>query len=87
MVFLKLQPYRQTSVANRLVQKLAPKFYGSFNVLDRVGKIAYKLDLPPKAQIHNIFHVSQLKLAYGYEYGGQFIPLSNRINEGQKFQH
>ena len=41
MVFLKLQPYRQGSVAHALVQKLALKFYGLFRVIDKVGKVAY----------------------------------------------
>lgn len=45
--------------------KLAPKFYGPFKVLVRVGEVAYKLELPPKARIHDVFDVSLLKAFEG----------------------
>jgi hypothetical protein len=40
-VFLRLQPYKQTSLKAEHCQKLAPKFYGPCTVLKRVGQVAY----------------------------------------------
>lgn len=71
MVFLKLQPYVQSSLAPRANQKLAFRYFGPFPVIDRVGAVAYRLDLPPSSSIHPVFHVSQLKLAVSPD---QVIP-------------
>ena len=61
MVFLKIQPYVQSTLAPRANQKLSFKFYGPFQIIARVGSVAYKLELPPTTSIHPVFHVSQLK--------------------------
>ncbi|XP_027171554.1 uncharacterized protein LOC113771136 [Coffea eugenioides] len=43
-------------------KKLQPKFVGLYKILERVGNVAYKLELPPSLpRIHNIYHVSILK--------------------------
>jgi hypothetical protein len=67
-IFLKLQPYIQSSLAPRANQKLAFKFFGPFKVLQRFGSVAYKLDLPQSSLVHPVFHVSQLKQAVGSKY-------------------
>jgi len=57
-VYLKLQPYVQASLAQRANQKLAFKFFVPFQVISRVGDVAYKLKLSEDLAIHPVFHVS-----------------------------
>jgi hypothetical protein len=63
IVFLKLQPYIQSSLAPRA--NLAFKFFGPFPVIRWVGVVAYKLGLPTSSSVHPVFHVSQLKKVMG----------------------
>jgi hypothetical protein len=64
-VFLRLQPYKKTSLKPDHCQKLAPKFYGPYTILKRVGHVAYQLAFPRHSKIHPIFHVSYLKKVIG----------------------
>ncbi|RVW28572.1 Transposon Ty3-I Gag-Pol polyprotein [Vitis vinifera] len=42
--------------------KLSPRFVGPFEILERVGTLAYKVTLPPSlSKVHNVFHVSTLR--------------------------
>ena len=45
-----------------LSKKLDYKYYGLFKIEEPVRKQAYRLKLPKKMKIHNVFHVSLLKL-------------------------
>jgi hypothetical protein len=45
------------------LQKLNPKCLGPFKVLDRVGNLDYRLELPPIMNLHNVFHANQLTRA------------------------
>jgi hypothetical protein len=62
---LKLQPYAQSSLASHANQKLAFIFIGPFPIVQKVGAVAYKLELPQSSTIHPIFHVSELKKVVG----------------------
>ena len=42
--------------------KLSPRFIGPFEILERVGTVAYRLALPPSlSSVHEVFHVSMLR--------------------------
>ncbi|GKB80412.1 putative reverse transcriptase domain-containing protein [Tanacetum coccineum] len=58
---------RQKSYAD-LKQKLNPRYVRPFKVLEKVGSVAYKLDLPEElSRVHNTFHVPNLKKCYADE--------------------
>ncbi|KAL6538163.1 hypothetical protein OROGR_012151 [Orobanche gracilis] len=60
-VFLRVTPV--TGVGRALKsKKLTPHFIGPYQISDRVGKVAYRVALPPNlANLHDVFHVSQLR--------------------------
>jgi hypothetical protein len=62
-VYLKLQPYVQRTLATRSNPKLAFRYFGPFQVLQRVGATSYKLELPESCKIHPVIHVTQLRQA------------------------
>jgi hypothetical protein len=64
-VFMRLEPYKQTSLKAEHCQKQAPKFYGPYIVIKRVGQVTYQLAMPSQSKLHPIFHVSCLKNVIG----------------------
>jgi hypothetical protein len=57
--------------------KMAPRYCGAFEVLDRVGPVAYSLALPPTVKAHIVFHVSLLK---------KYVHDSNHIIDRSRIQ-
>ncbi|GKD49208.1 ty3-gypsy retrotransposon protein [Tanacetum coccineum] len=73
-VYVKLQPYRQLSVKLQRNQKLGMRYFGPFQVVQKIGSVAYKLALPLDLRIHPIFHISFLKPCIG-DPGAAHVPL------------
>jgi hypothetical protein len=60
-VFLKISPMKGV-IRFGARGKLSPRFIGPFEILERVGEVAYRLALPPRLEaVHSVFHVSQLR--------------------------
>ena len=64
-VYLRLQPFCQMSIRTRGHMKLSSRFYGPYQIVERLVKLAYRLALPDHSRIHPIFRVSQLKKKLG----------------------
>ena len=60
-VFLKVIPKREMVRFSKR-EKLSPRFIGLFEILERVGTVAYQLALPPSMSgVHEVFHVPMLR--------------------------
>ena len=61
-VLLKVSPIRGVVRFGQKKGKLSPRYFGPFQILDRIGRVAYRLILLPKLfGIHNVFHISMLR--------------------------
>ena len=59
-VFLKVSPWKKVMIFGKK-GKLSPRFIGPYEVIKKVGPVAYRLALPSELEkIHNVFHVSML---------------------------
>ena len=60
-VFLKLSPWKGV-VRFEKKGKLNPRYIGPFEIVERIGPVAYRLDLPEElSRVYNVFHISMLR--------------------------
>ena len=60
-VYIKLQPYRQSSLLVKGYNKFSLRFFGPFQIVQRIGDVVFKVALPEGCPIHHVFHVSYLR--------------------------
>ena len=60
-VFIKVRP-KKISLILGSCDKLTPRYCRPFEILSRIGQVAYQLALPLNLKVHNVFHISVLKI-------------------------
>ena len=85
-VLLKVMPKRGVVRFSKR-GKLSPRFIGPFMIFERVGTVAYRLDLPPSMSgVHDVFHVSMLRMytlgpAHVVDWGGIEVDTDGTFEE------
>ena len=60
-MFLKLSPWKGVVRFGKR-GKLSPRYIGPFEIVERIGLVAYRLDLSEEfSRVHNVFHISMLR--------------------------
>ena len=76
-VFLKLSPWKGVVHFGKR-GKLNPRYIGPFEIVERIGLVAYRLDLPEEfSRVHNVFHISMLR---------KYIPDPSHVLETQEIE-
>ncbi|KAA0036455.1 Ty3/gypsy retrotransposon protein [Cucumis melo var. makuwa] len=79
LVLLKICPYQQVTLRSKRNEKLSSRYFGPYKIPEKIGELAYKLELPAGAVIHPVFHVSQLKKFVGDQMG--VLPTLQYVTE------
>ena len=76
-VFIKVLPLKGVMRFGK-TNKLSPRFVGPFEILEKIGSVAYRVALPPAlSKIHNVFHISNLR---------KYVPDSKHVIEYEPLQ-
>ena len=62
---MRFDPDKQTTINGKCSENLKPRFYDRYKVIQKIGEVAYELELPTGSKIHNVFNVSCLKKVIG----------------------
>ncbi|XP_052192786.1 uncharacterized protein LOC127801582 [Diospyros lotus] len=61
-MYLKISPLRMVTQSNKKNGKLSPRYIGPYDIVERIGPVAYRLALPMDlSNLYDVFHVSQLR--------------------------
>jgi hypothetical protein len=69
-VWLRLRQRAAASLHVPTAGKLKPRYYGPYRVVAVINEVAYQLELPPRARLHNVFHVSLFEAVRGHTAAG-----------------
>jgi len=58
-VYLKLRPHRQQLMVRRIHKNLTPMNYVSYKIVEKLGAVTYKLQLPSSSQLHPVYIPTQ----------------------------
>ena len=95
-VYIKVNPKKSTLRLGKC-KKLTPIYYGPFEIIAKVGPVTYQLVPPPSIKVHNVFHVSILKIdvhdvshviywnVSQVELEGEFQVRTSAFSIGEKF--
>jgi hypothetical protein len=64
-VLLRLHQRSAVGITSASPSKLEPRFFGPYQITERIGAMEYRLRLPPNARIHDVLHVALLKKYIG----------------------
>ncbi|XP_070009583.1 uncharacterized protein [Nicotiana sylvestris] len=84
-VFLRVSPMKGVMRFGKK-GKLSPRYVGSYRVTQRIGQVAYRLELPPEMSlVHPVFHVSMLKKVVGDR--STIVPIEDiEVNEELSYE-
>ena len=85
MVFLKVTYWKRVIRFGKR-GKLSPRYIGPYQIIERIGPVAYKLNLSDElSRIHNVFHVSMLR-KYVYDSSHVLKELPIHIEENLTYE-